>query len=408
LHGPTRAGSDSAAAFARYNDWQRQPEYQGEFLITTNVYTVVRQLPQTLRSQGDIVARARGQFVARPWLGGALVALLFLMFTAVVARNVGLPIRDPEGTLGAKMVFPFLILLAFLAVDVVARVVIGKHRSAPGTHWSDAMRDLAVRRWNLSKFGQVIAGFLSFHIIYLCYRNLKSYLPLVTDANWDRMLWNVDKWATFGVGPAKLLHDVLGTGISAHVLSSIYIFYLMFIPVSVGAALMWADHLRHGFWYVTALSLNWILGAASYYVLPSLGPAFFRPDAFASLPNTGVAKLQYWLLEHRSLTLADPLGSGDVQSIAAFASLHISAVFTALLLARRLQRRRMSQALTVYLVLTFLSTVYFGWHYLLDDVAGFAIGWTAVVIAAPLTGHRWKGSPPSGSPAAPVSPAEIQ
>ena len=34
-----------------------------------------------------------------------------------------------------------------------------------------------------------------------------------------------------------------------------------------------------------------------------------------------------------------------------------------------------------------LATVYFGWHYLADDIAGAFIGWAAVVIGAWATGN---------------------
>jgi membrane-associated phospholipid phosphatase len=38
--------------------------------------------------------------------------------------------------------------------------------------------------------------------------------------------------------------------------------------------------------------------------------------------------------------------------------------------------------------LTLLATVYFGWHYVLDDIAGIAIGAFAVLVSALLTGNR--------------------
>jgi PAP2 superfamily len=44
------------------------------------------------------------------------------------------------------------------------------------------------------------------------------------------------------------------------------------------------------------------------------------------------------------------------------------------------------RALWLYWVLTTISTVYFGWHYLLDDLAGLAIGIAAVWVGAKVTG----------------------
>jgi membrane-associated phospholipid phosphatase len=41
-----------------------------------------------------------------------------------------------------------------------------------------------------------------------------------------------------------------------------------------------------------------------------------------------------------------------------------------------------------FLALTVLATVYFGWHYIADDVAGAIIGWAAVSVGAWATGNR--------------------
>src|SRR5680860_1463092 len=90
----------------------------------------------------------------------------------------------------------------------------------------------------------------------------------------------------FGNYPADLLHNVLGTGIAAHVLSTFYISYLMLIPVTLGALLVWGKDLSLGAWYATSLSLNWVLGVVSYYALPTLGPAFAQPQSFLCLLYT--------------------------------------------------------------------------------------------------------------------------
>ena len=42
----------------------------------------------------------------------------------------------------------------------------------------------------------------------------------------------------------------------------------------------------------------------------------------------------------------------------------------------------------VYLALTSLATMYFGWHYIVDDIAGLVIGFTSVYLGGLLTGWR--------------------
>ena len=42
---------------------------------------------------------------------------------------------------------------------------------------------------------------------------------------------NFERGIFGGRDPGELLHDLLGTGIAAHLLSAVYLFYLAFIPI---------------------------------------------------------------------------------------------------------------------------------------------------------------------------------
>ena len=59
-----------------------------------------------------------------------------------------------------------------------------------------------------------------------------------------------------------------------------------------------------------------------------------------------------------------------------------------LLMARYYGLRRTTRVLAVYLVAVVLSTVYFGYHYVVDDVAGVLLAVMAVLL-----GH-WTIYPP--------------
>src|SRR3712207_1577769 len=186
--------------------------------------------------------------------------------------------------------------------------------------------------------------------------------------------------------------EALGTGVVAHVLSTSYVFFLVFVPLSLGAALVWTRNLRRGYWYVTAMCVNWVLGALSYYVLPSLGPIYVRPDLFVDLPVTAVSRLQDTLMDHRIVVLANPHATAELHGIAAFASLHVAIVFSAALVAHLVGASRVLRwGLWAFFASTVLATIYFGWHYVIDDVVGVAIGGLAVWIGAWATGHRLTG-----------------
>lgn len=316
---------------------------------------------------------------------GLAVAVGLLAWVA--SYRLDLPLRDPDGLAGPSYIrLPGTVFLFFVA-DVVPRALI---RNRGFRNFWPSVKSYTKVRWTGSRISLVVTGLLTFYVVYVAYRNLKGFLPFVrTDKSYDQLLKNLDRALAFGHDPATLMHQVLGTGSSAHILSFVYVGFLLFVPVSLGAALVWSKNVATGFWYVIALCINWVLGAASYYWLPSLGPIFANHSLFNDLPVTGVSRLQDSMARGRDRILHDPHATDSVQSVAAFASLHVSIIFTAALICHFiLPNRWIRYAMWLYFALTAISTVYFGWHYLLDDVAGLAIGFLAVWIGAWATGHK--------------------
>ena len=294
-----------------------------------------------------------------------------------VAAYFGVPLRDPDGVAGPAYVRLPLIVAVFLAADIVPRLV--RRRKVPVTR-------ILRERLSLERLMLVAVGMGSFYVTYVAYRNLKGALPFARPQVRDEQLIRLDEAMAFGHDPAALLHNWLGTGAAAYVLSSVYLLYLLFVPLSLGAALVWGRSVRVGSMYVTALCLNWLLGALSYYLVPSLGPVFARPERYADLPETGVSLLQESLARARLKVLADPSGADAIAGIAGFASLHISVVFTAVIVAHMVGLHRwITSTLWIFLLLTMIATAYFGWHYLIDDVAGLLLGGLSVFLAERVT-----------------------
>jgi membrane-associated phospholipid phosphatase len=224
-------------------------------------------------------------------------------------------------------------------------------------------------------------------VTYLAYRNLKSVVPLIRPGDlFDRQLADLDRSLFGGHDPAALLHELLGTGVGAHFMSGAYMIFFAFIPGTLAIAVVFARNLQPGLFYVTAQSINWLLAAGSYFLLPSLGPVYLEPSVFADLPSTAVGQLQELLLDQRIDFLRDPAG-GAAQSIGAFSSLHVSFFFTAALTAHLLGLARpLRIGAWVLLGLTTAATIYLGWHYVLDDLAGVVLGAIAILLARALTG----------------------
>ena len=323
----------------------------------------------------------RGEFRA-----AAVVAAVMAALAALVAWTHHLPLRDPDGaSLPTWFRLPVIVASA-VALDIAARWVLLVRRG--GTAARVALRTVLVERWNRDQILFTASGLVTWYVAYVAFRNLKSYVPFVTDRLADSQLARIDRVLWLGHDPAVVLHHTLGTSWANWVMAGVYLVWIGLVPASLAIALVWTRRSPAGAWYVTAISLDWCLGAALYYTVPSLGPVYSSPEWFASLPHTPNTSVSEMLLADRIEVLAGPWDTGTVQTIAAFASLHVAVMFTICLMAEQM---RLPVAIRVaawaFLVLTCLATVYLGWHFSVDVLAGFLVGAAAFVLAAKATGN---------------------
>jgi len=321
----------------------------------------------------------------RAALGGPAVAVASLIAALVATRSAGLPLRDPDGVASGRLGIAALLVCGLVLIDILVRA----SRRSPGWRPTrDAFVAVRRERWTVARVLPVSIALLSFFASYFAYRNLKSVVPLLRPEElFDDNLEHVDRTLFAGHDPGVLLHDLLGTGTAAHVMSFVYLLFFVFIPVSLAMTLVFSSDLRAGLFYSTAFSINWLLGAASYFILPSMGPFEATPGVFASLPSTAASQLQTMLLDDRVAFVRDPAAAGAAQGIGAFASLHVSVYVTAALAMHLLGFGRLAKAgLWLLVGLTVASTVYLGWHYVVDDLGGVAIAALALALARVITG----------------------
>ena len=328
------------------------------------------------------------------WHGPALgIAMAMALATAIVALSDGLSVKDTDKMLSARSAGLIGAVAFFIVLDLLPRAIMRRGRI------DRALVAVARERWNRRRFAAIGLGLLSFYVTYLAYRNLKGFLPFITDQDYDPKLMSLDRTFFLGHDPGPFLHSLLGTGISAQMLSTVYLFFLAFVPISLGAALIASANPIPGLWYVTALGINWTLGIASYLILPSLGPIFAAPDLYSTLPDTGTSALQQALIYERHEALAGRWCAEHRRVRVAARLRRLTAALIATLLK---VNRVLRYALWVYLGLTMVATLYFGWHYVADDLAGIAIGLIAVPVAGIATGHlkpavpeRWRAVIPN-------------
>ncbi|MGH3502309.1 MAG: phosphatase PAP2 family protein [Nocardioidaceae bacterium] len=324
-------------------------------------------------------------------LGFAMTLSIGLAIAAcLVAAAYDLPLRDPDGVVAPTWVrLPGILGLAYLT-DVAPRAF----RRAGGFRgfWRQ-FKAVTIERWHLAHVRFALVGLGSWYLTYVAFRNLKNFVPFVHPDLMDDTLHRIDRTLMFGHDPAVVLHQVLGTGISAHILSLVYIAWIVIVPVSLAGAMVWSRDVAASSWYVTALVVDWVLGVAAYFVVPTWGPIYARPEMFTGLPYTLVTKLQdvMWH-DHQEVVLHGAGSTHALQSIAAFPSLHVGIMVTIAVVVHLLNLPRWVRWTSwIFLALTVLATVYLGWHYLTDGVGGAVLGVAGVWFGALATGNHVNG-----------------
>lgn len=300
------------------------------------------------------------------WLFGVLaVAGLFVAVAAIRSVMVDIPLRDPHHA----------ILISWFARSLLLLVVLGVIDA-----WWRVPRDgrnlravlvMLRSRWTGRRVALAITALLAYHLVYFSYHNLKSWDVL--NAPRDAMLLHWDKVLFFGHSPAVLLHDLLGEHVTAWVLWVIYEGFGIPETLAPVAVLAFFDRLRDGFVFIAAGMWVWILGVGSYYLIPSLGPFWSAPQEFAGLSHTPIQDNQAYLLAQRAHLLAQPHAPDAWSAVSAFASLHIGVSVLVLLMAHYYRLRRITIVMVVFVIGTAIATVYLGWHFFVDDIAGLII-----------------------------------
>ncbi len=298
-----------------------------------------------------------------------IVVAAFALLTVVQSIRVGIPIRDPDGDILLYRVAISLGLLIFYGVlDALVRT---RRLKLPLRRtWA-----VAHARWTPRRVWLALGALAAYHITYFCYHNLKSWD--VYNPPRDAMLLQWDRWLFFGHSPHVLLHDLLGQNLSAWVLAYWYETFGTLVLFAIVAPVVFVDRIRHGYVAMVSGVWVWILGTACYYAIPSLGPFDSADQEFAGLPHMMIQDTQARYMGQRAHLLADPRAHDAFAQVSAFASLHVGVTAVIWLMARYYGYRRIALALGIFLVGTIVATVYLGWHFFVDDIAGLAIAYLA-------------------------------
>lgn len=312
-----------------------------------------------------------------------------LAWALIEAAVVDKSLIDPEGSfLGPSYIRLPMLLLGALLLDLLPLTIYKSWRDPKAI--PRVVRQRMRTHWNRERWTLVASGIISFYVVYVTYRNIKSFLPFVIETKYDRELHLLDHALLFGHDPATLLHTVLGTGFVAHVLSYVYLWFLPMVPLVVTAWVVWSRNLSYGYWFVTSQCLAWTLGTISYYALPTLGPGFEYVQLYTELPDTPSGQLMESLAFTRYDVVTGSLENA-VQSVAGFASLHTAiTMLVALMVQYTIRQKWLRVAVWANFGITVIATIYFGWHYIADDVAGVLIALVSFYLGGLASGQKFE------------------
>lgn len=202
-------------------------------------------------------------------------------------------------------------------------------------------------------------------LVFFLFLELKHLTPHVNPRLYDG--WFVaGEEAAFGPGlAARSLQQALGPD-RAWFVSELYALFYPYLGFLLMLMVMQRDSkLRERFLF--AFALTWFIGVLAVYAVPTLGPCFVRDESVSLLPATPSRELQRQLWKHYLFVTAHPASTLGLASISAVPSLHVAIVLLGTLFIRKISRAA-SLVSVLVLAATVVSTIYLGWHYLLDDV----------------------------------------
>ncbi|WP_243640397.1 phosphatase PAP2 family protein [Nocardioides jejuensis] len=320
---------------------------------------------------------------SRLWLAGPIglwaVVGTFVLLGVIRSVQVDVPFRDPHGAYWWSRVE--LTASIFVGCVLLEGIVRAGLPLSPARVWS-VIRE----KWTVGRLVYSWGALLAYHATYLTYHNLKSWNDLRTPR--DGMLLDWDRALFFGHSPAVLIHDLLGEHVAAWILFVWYETFPTLVVVAFPACVALAKRVKDAYVCIAAFVWVWMLGTGTYYLIPSLGPFHSAPQEFSGLPHMPIQDTQARYMGQWENLRADPHAHDAFAQVAAFASLHVGVAAVILGVVWWHRMRLATIAMTIFVAGTMVATVYLGWHFFVDDLAGLAIAALAWILGPPTVGVR--------------------
>lgn len=258
----------------------------------------------------------------------------------------------------------------------------------PGPTWGILKTELAGDLLAIRLLGCVMAGFI-------IYSNLLAIVPLIHAGLYDDFFYKVDKLIFFGRDPFPWITSFSSATVRTLMTKS-YEFFFFFIVFGLTGTFLLGD-LKQYEKTLSGLVLLYLTGLVFFIAWPTVGPAFYGVTA-SYFRATGDSEIKKYLLDQYKIFLRDPQHApiGAFCGMAAFPSLHIAHSTFFMICLWRANRWMVALLVVPYLLLG-ASTVYLGWHYVIDVFGGLALaGFTFWLVERIYASPRPEQTAPTG------------
>ena len=235
------------------------------------------------------------------------------------------------------------------------------------------------------------ANLLILLLVCWWYSHIKTGVLLAE--TYDDVLYRWDCVIFGGAEPWQLCRHILDESCAG----TLCLVYCAFFPVLI-ACILWltlCGRQDRSDALTCAIVIGYAVGLLGYHLAPVYGPAFVFTSASPGELSPLTNEMQDLLWKRTTEVQQDPSRATILpwKYIAAFPSLHISHVLLAAWYARH--SRIAVVLLSLFSVLTAISTVYLGWHYVVDWLGGVVVAAIAVWLTSrrPITWRPWRRSP---------------
>jgi hypothetical protein len=305
------------------------------------------------------------------------VLLGFLILGVLVAKSAGAGLNFSRGLNTYSM---FLIKFAGYTFAIIKPLMLASERwgvgkqsrliplPARGEHSTHKMLRTEV---------ELVRGGILLTATLTVYTNIKVRLPILASRLYDGAFLTADRWLLGEHMHRHLVEMVASSRLMTGILDLAYT--QIHLPFVLLVACLWvyerAELLRV---LLLAYSFNYILGILISVQLPSYGLFYFTPEHYAFLDHLTSGRYQWSLIRdfEQNRRLFESVGivrTKPFSGITAFPSLHVAHMTLVTGVGWKFSRW-LGAAFVVFSVVGTVATVALGWHYVVDGLAGCALG----------------------------------